>query len=318
MDVILKGSLRERDAEDFDRFAAEAKAGHYTQTRAWADVSIAGRALRARYFLARDAGKVVGCGVLLQPRAAFLGAPVLRLERGPVCDDPERVAEVSRALCHAARLRGIGRVQVMPYWAGEDVELRREQEQIEAAIAARQQSGQQLLKEEVDADEIAEIVSRWTGVPVTKLVEGEVQKLVAALNQAEALNNDDMRQAVLKQLDAVISRMKALLRRLERGADAVDGQSTIELHDLVIDREKVLIFRGEETIELPKKEFEIIWLLASKPGKVFTREEIFAKIWGNDVIVGNRTIDVHIRKLRERIGENYIKTLKGIGYKFEF
>ena len=115
-----------------------------------------------------------------------------------------------------------------------------------------------------------------------------------------------------------ISRVKALLRRLERGADAKEDQQIIELHDLVIDKQKVLVYRAGKPIELAKKEFEIIWLLASKPGKVFTREEIFAKIWGNDVIVGNRTIDVHIRKLREQVGEYYIKTLKGIGYKFEF
>jgi two-component system, OmpR family, alkaline phosphatase synthesis response regulator PhoP len=115
-----------------------------------------------------------------------------------------------------------------------------------------------------------------------------------------------------------ISRVQALLRRLERGGNAKADQDVIELLDLKIDRQKVLVFRDKKAIELPKKEFEILWLLASKPGKVFTREEIFAKIWGSDVIVGNRTIDVHIRKLRENIGETYIKTLKGIGYKFEF
>lgn len=114
----------------------------------------------------------------------------------------------------------------------------------------------------------------------------------------------------------LVSRINALLRRAGRGNDA--AQSVVELHDLKIDREKVLVFRGEQAIELPRKEFEILWLLVSKPGRVFTREEIFDKIWGNDVIVGDRTIDVHIRKLRERIGEQYIKTMKGIGYKFEF
>lgn len=122
MDVTLRATLSAQDADDFDRFAAEAKGGHYTQTRRWADVAVAGRPLRIRFFLARDAGKVVGSGVLLQPHAAFIGAPVLRLERGPVCDDPERVAEVARALSRAARLRGGFRVQVMPYWAGDDVE----------------------------------------------------------------------------------------------------------------------------------------------------------------------------------------------------
>lgn len=114
----------------------------------------------------------------------------------------------------------------------------------------------------------------------------------------------------------LISRIHALLRRANRDADT--DQEPIHVHDLVIDKHKVLVFRGEQTIELPRKEFEILWLLASKPGRVFTREEIFDKIWGADVIVGNRTIDVHIRKLRERLGEEYIKTMKGIGYKFEF
>lgn len=114
----------------------------------------------------------------------------------------------------------------------------------------------------------------------------------------------------------LISRIHALLRRANRDAD--NDQEPIHVHDLVIDKNKVLVFRGEQAIELPRKEFEILWLLASKPGRVFTREEIFDKIWGADVIVGNRTIDVHIRKLRERLGEEYIKTMKGIGYKFEF
>lgn len=114
----------------------------------------------------------------------------------------------------------------------------------------------------------------------------------------------------------LISRINALLRRASRMAD--DDREAIEVSDLVIDKQKVLVFRGKDTIELPRKEFEILWLLASKPGRVFTREEIFDKIWGNDVIVGNRTIDVHIRKLRERLGEDYIKTMKGIGYKLDF
>lgn len=114
----------------------------------------------------------------------------------------------------------------------------------------------------------------------------------------------------------LISRINALLRRTNR--QSAEDENAIHVHDLVIDRHKVLVFRDGKPIELPRKEFEILWLLASKPGRVFTREEIFDKIWGADVIVGNRTIDVHIRKLRERLGEQYIKTMKGIGYKFEF
>jgi two-component system, OmpR family, alkaline phosphatase synthesis response regulator PhoP len=115
-----------------------------------------------------------------------------------------------------------------------------------------------------------------------------------------------------------LSRIKALLRRLERADGAPEVDTVIRVADLAIDRERVSVTRGEEEIELAKKEFELLSLLASKPGKVFTREEIFNKVWGTDVIVGNRTIDVHIRKLREKVGEDYIKTIKGIGYKFEF
>ena len=116
----------------------------------------------------------------------------------------------------------------------------------------------------------------------------------------------------------LMSRVKALMRR----ANKLEGESEeghlLEAGDLIIDRERIVVKRGEEEIELAKKEFELLSLLMSKPGKVFTREEIFNKVWGADVIVGNRTIDVHIRKLREKIGDDYIKTIKGIGYRFEF
>ncbi len=114
----------------------------------------------------------------------------------------------------------------------------------------------------------------------------------------------------------LISRVKALLRRNKKEVDEKDH--IIEVSDLKIDRQRVQVLRGEEIIDLPKKEFELLLLLVSRPGKVFTREEIYHKIWGNDVIVGDRTIDVHIRKLREKIGSDQIKTLKGIGYKFDF
>ncbi|GJM34688.1 MAG: DNA-binding response regulator [Saprospiraceae bacterium] len=114
-----------------------------------------------------------------------------------------------------------------------------------------------------------------------------------------------------------LSRIKALLRRSER-VELNEESEITRIGDLVIDREKVSVRIKEEVIELAKKEFELLTLLVSKPGKVFSREEIFNKVWGTDVIVGNRTIDVHIRKLREKIGDDLIKTIKGIGYKFEF
>ena len=109
----------------------------------------------------------------------------------------------------------------------------------------------------------------------------------------------------------LISRIKALLRRAE---SKVNSESNVELE---IDIEKyVAILKGEEML-LPKKEFELLALLFSKPGKVFTREVILARVWGDDIIVGDRTIDVHIRKLREKIGNQYIKTVKGVGYKLK-
>ncbi|MEO0874105.1 MAG: response regulator transcription factor, partial [Bacteroidota bacterium] len=112
-----------------------------------------------------------------------------------------------------------------------------------------------------------------------------------------------------------LSRIKALLRRGGR-SEREEVENTVQMGDLIIDRDRIVVLRGDESIELAKKEFELLNLLVSKPGKVFSREEIFNKVWGTDVIVGNRTIDVHIRKLREKIGDHYIKTIKGIGYKF--
>lgn len=113
------------------------------------------------------------------------------------------------------------------------------------------------------------------------------------------------------------SRVKALLRRRNKVADQ-SATALIELGDLVIDEEKFIVKVQGEEINLVKKEFELLHLLATKPGKVFNRPEILNKVWGTGVIVGDRTIDVHIRKLREKIGSQYIKTIKGIGYKLEF
>jgi two-component system alkaline phosphatase synthesis response regulator PhoP len=115
----------------------------------------------------------------------------------------------------------------------------------------------------------------------------------------------------------LLSRVKALLRRKIR-TEKEESVHLITIGDLVIDLEQIVVLRGEERIELAKKEFDLLTLLASKPGKVFSRDEIFNRVWGTDVIVGNRTIDVHIRKLREKLGDHYIKTIKGIGYKFVF
>lgn len=114
----------------------------------------------------------------------------------------------------------------------------------------------------------------------------------------------------------LMSRIKALLRRNDREEE--EDVRVMRLADIEIDLDQIVVRRGEERIELAKKEFDLLTLLASKPGKVFSRDEIFNRVWGTDVIVGNRTIDVHIRKLREKLGDHYIKTIKGIGYKFVF
>ncbi len=131
----------------------------------------------------------------------------------------------------------------------------------------------------------------------------------------EAGGDDYITKPVKPRL--LISRIKALLKRVSFTEILPEGLPTrMEKGDLVVDREKYLIFKGKEEVVLPKKEFELLLLLSSKPGKVFTRDEIFEQVWGNNIIVGDRTIDVHIRKLREKIGDKYIKTVKGVGYKF--
>lgn len=110
----------------------------------------------------------------------------------------------------------------------------------------------------------------------------------------------------------LISKVKALLRRFKQDTK----KATLKIGDLIIDRDEYkIILKGKEII-LPRKEFELLSLLTSKPGKVFKRDEILDKVWGNEVVVGGRTIDVHIRKLREKIGDNSFKTVKGVGYKF--
>lgn len=112
----------------------------------------------------------------------------------------------------------------------------------------------------------------------------------------------------------LISRVKALLRR---GIPAAPEVPKNELSGIVINKERYVVYKDGVELSLPKKEFELLALLASQPGRVFTRENILASVWGNDVIVGDRTIDVHIRKLREKLGDDFFKTIKGVGYKFE-
>ena len=114
----------------------------------------------------------------------------------------------------------------------------------------------------------------------------------------------------------LISKIKSLLRRLNDDSSKVNSE-VVQIGELTIDREAYKIISKGKEIVLPRKEFELLSLLASKPGKVFKRDEILDKVWGNEVVVGGRTIDVHIRKLREKIGDNSFKTIKGVGYKFQ-
>ena len=112
----------------------------------------------------------------------------------------------------------------------------------------------------------------------------------------------------------LVSRVKAILRRK---AGAGETPNSEQEGSIKIDRERYLVYKEGEEYSFPKKEFELLALLISKPGKVFTRDVILESVWGGEVIVGDRTIDVHIRKLREKLGDHYIKTIKGVGYKFE-
>ena len=112
----------------------------------------------------------------------------------------------------------------------------------------------------------------------------------------------------------LVSKVKALLRRLKD--DTQEVEDIVKVGDITINREEYKVVNSGEEIVLPRKEFELLALLTSRPNKVFKREVILDEVWGNEVVVGGRTIDVHIRKLREKIGDHYFKTVKGVGYKF--
>ncbi len=110
-----------------------------------------------------------------------------------------------------------------------------------------------------------------------------------------------------------LSRLQALLRR----GETETKKTSIRVGNIEIDEDKYLVYKDNDPLNLPRKEFQLLQLLMSKPGRVFTRDEIMNKVWGTETIVGDRTIDVHIRKLREKIGDDYFKTIKGVGYKFD-
>jgi two-component system alkaline phosphatase synthesis response regulator PhoP len=113
----------------------------------------------------------------------------------------------------------------------------------------------------------------------------------------------------------LVSRIHALLKRHQAFTAQVENETPV-ISSITIDRERFMVYKEGQPVVMPKKEFELLTLLYSKPEKVFLREEIYSSVWGTDIVVGERTIDVHIRKLREKLGDNHIKTVKGVGYKF--
>jgi len=161
----------------------------------------------------------------------------------------------------------------------------------------------------VEACEKLRAIPQFSETVITFLTaRGEDYSQVAGF---EAGADDYITKPIKPKL--LVSKVKALLRRYKES----EGDSTIiSVGDLVINREEYKIIKDDKVINLPRKEFELLALLASKPGKVFKREDILNHVWGNDVVVGGRTIDVHIRKLREKIGDESFQTVKGVGYKF--
>lgn len=158
--------------------------------------------------------------------------------------------------------------------------------------------------------EIRKIPSLQNSIIIFLTARGEDYSQIAGF---EAGADDYLTKPIKPKI--LNSRVKALLRRYQENAPPEPEK--LDFKTFSIDKDRYSVMKGEQEIVLPKKEFELLLLLTSKPNKVFSREEIFANVWGNDVIVGDRTIDVHIRKIREKLGIDEIKTIKGVGYKFE-
>lgn len=166
---------------------------------------------------------------------------------------------------------------------------------------------------EMDGIEACEVIRNTPGLDNTIITfltaRGEDYSQVAGFDAGA----DDYITKPIKP-KVLVSKVKALLRRLKD--DKKEVEDIVKVGNIVINREEYKIVNNGEEMVLPRKEFELLSLLTSKPNKVFKREVILDKVWGNEVVVGGRTIDVHIRKLREKIGDHHFKTVKGVGYKF--
>lgn len=166
---------------------------------------------------------------------------------------------------------------------------------------------------EMDGIEACEIIRKTPGLENTMITfltaRGEDYSQLAGFEAGA----DDYIQKPIKP-KVLMSKVKALLRR--RKEQASESEELVCIGDLIINREEYKVINKGEELILPRKEFELLALLTSKPGKVFKREVILEKVWGIEVVVGGRTIDVHIRKLREKIGDDHFQTVKGVGYKF--
>ena len=165
----------------------------------------------------------------------------------------------------------------------------------------------------MDGIEACEVIRRTSGLEHTIITfltaRGEDYSQVAGFDAGA----DDYITKPIKP-KVLVSKVKALLRRLKE--DSSHQEDIVKVGNIIINREEYKIVNNGQEIVLPRKEFELLALLTSKPSKVFKREVILDRVWGNEVVVGGRTIDVHIRKLREKIGEEHFKTVKGVGYKF--
>ncbi len=166
---------------------------------------------------------------------------------------------------------------------------------------------------EMDGIEACEVIRRTEGLENTIITfltaRGEDYSQMAGFDAGA----DDYITKPIKP-KVLVSKVKALLRRLKK--DEQEVEDIFKVGQIIINREEYKIVNQGEEVILPRKEFELLALLTSKPNKVFKREVILDKVWGNEVVVGGRTIDVHIRKLREKIGDDHFKTVKGVGYKF--